>query len=464
MPVLLPALWLLALAGGVSAQPMPLPQNTPYIYLWGVRQGCQIHEGSQRAIERHLYEMGLTVVGLDHGKVQHPLYQECQAAGCADLFRAKCPVHGRLLGGEMEQRGSGPNGSLYVMRLWMVELETRRMATREQHCQGCDPAEMAALLAGDLLERGVLRAGEPPASGRPGSCESAAPVPVSASTPLIVDPDKVLLATCGKREHRAQRLLARAVGEAIRLTGRDVGPVSLDRCDLDVASLPRAQQDHSGPLLSLELPGSGQIVIRLQSAPGQKTQRVQIECQHTCDEEGAVQRAVLEAGALLDRAALPRCQQEGGCARFRGEPPPRACEPLLPPVCRREAGALAPPVLPANLDVCGRRPPVPKPRGAPRGATGASPGRVRVVATLGAVGLGLSVGGGVLLGMGGRPTDGMCDYLGEMVNGPGRCQQSYQVPGAVLLGAGLASLTVSAILGVVFFRKREEAERSKHGR
>lgn len=296
---LLPVVLLL---GGIS------PAQAEKVLLYGIQRGCQVDENITKTVEQQLSSSAYSVVRLN----PTPPLGQPQAA--AEQAARACPgISGRLLGGFIDE-----NQGFKRVRLWLMELESRRAAVADDYCTDCNLAERVALAAARLADN--PHKGAVPTS-TPTYCQTEVP---AAAAP--VRSNKLAVVVYGEPKHRGA--VWSAVRSAVQGTGREVAQAHSEAKSFGPSDLRKMLREPSGQVLGVELTPEG-ASMWVFDGPTERTQPINVDCQ-ACDREELSRKVSLAALAVLDTCFDPQCAENKGTPL---RAPAEACVPLKEPNC-----------------------------------------------------------------------------------------------------------------------------------
>lgn len=170
---------LAVLAGmGISSIAAASPKN-PIVLVLGVSQEGQLVPRARSAMATHLLRMGETVLSPPLSSAE----LLCTETDCLHKL-AKTYKADRLLGGELL-----PNDRNYIVRTWMLDLQTAQPSTTEDRCTECSAeqaSEVIARAAGKLIDANLAPAATPapaPPAPAPAAPAPSAPAQVELTMP-----------------------------------------------------------------------------------------------------------------------------------------------------------------------------------------------------------------------------------------------------------------------------------------
>lgn len=285
------------------------PAHAERVLLYGIQRGCQVDETITKTVEQQLTSSAYSVVRVT------PAAPLAQPQSAAEQVTRACPgTSGRLLGGFLDE-----NQGIKRVRLWLADLESKRVAVLDDYCTDCNLAEKVALSAARLAEKprlgGTLGA-------TPTYCQTEAPVGAAP-----VRSNKLAVVVYGDAKPRGA--VWSAVRSAVQSTGRDVAQTHSEAKSFGPSDLRKMLREPSGQVLGVELTPEGASMWVFDGVT-ERTQPINVDCQ-ACDREELGRRVSLAALAVLDTCFDAQCAEAAKGTPMRA--PAEACAPFKEPAC-----------------------------------------------------------------------------------------------------------------------------------
>ncbi len=285
------------------------PAHAERVLLYGIQRGCQSDENITKTVEQQLTSSAYSVVRVT------PAAPLAQAQAAAEQVTRTCPgTSGRLLGGFLDE-----NHGIKRVRLWLADLESKRVAVLDDYCTDCNLAERVALSAARLAEKprlgGTLGA-------TPTYCQTEAPVGAAP-----VRSNKLAVVVYGDAKPRGA--VWSAVRSAVQSTGREVAQTHSEAKSFGPSDLRKMLREPSGQVLGVELTPEGASMWVFDGVT-ERTQPINVDCQ-ACDREELGRRVSLAALAVLDTCFDAQCAEAAKGTPMRA--PAEACAPFKEPTC-----------------------------------------------------------------------------------------------------------------------------------
>lgn len=285
------------------------PAHAERVLLYGIQRGCQVDENTTKTVEQQLTSSAYSVVRVT------PAAPLAQPQAAAEQVTRTCPgTSGRLLGGFLDE-----NHGIKRVRLWLADLESKRVAVLDDYCTDCNLAERVALSAARLAEKprlgGTLGA-------TPTYCQTEAPVGAAP-----VRSNKLAVVVYGDAKPRGA--VWSAVRSAVQSTGREVAQTHSEAKSFGPSDLRKMLREPSGQVLGVELTPEGASMWVFDGVT-ERTQPINVDCQ-ACDREELGRRVSLAALAVLDTCFDAQCAEAAKGTPMRA--PAEACAPFKEPAC-----------------------------------------------------------------------------------------------------------------------------------
>lgn len=287
------------------------------VTLWGIQRGCKRDTDLTSAVEGKLTLNAHRVVPLERPDIAPAL----PSAVAEQLARA-CPAfQGQLLGGIVETAG-GVNR----YRLWLVDMSTRQIASRDNFCRNCDLAQVIPLQAAMLAENPSF--GSAPA-GKPSYCSDTGTVSPPSSTSNNARPYVVIYG-----DPKPRPIIWAAVRKSLSAQNKEPLALQSESKTLPPDELRKLLgEDSAGQVIGVEVQTATRAQLWVYSEATGKSESTAVDCAG-CSKEEFADRIGLAAIGLVSRCVGPQCPgNDRGGDRTSNTPPAAACEPFHEQEC-----------------------------------------------------------------------------------------------------------------------------------
>ena len=291
------------------------------VTLWGIQRGCERDTDLTSAVEGKLTLNAHRVVPLERPDIAPAL----PSAVAEQLARACPSFQGQLLGGIVETAGG-----VSRYRLWLVDMSTRQIASRDNFCRNCDLAQVIPLQAAMLAENPSF--GSAPA-GKPSYCSGTATVSPPSSTSNSARPYVVIYG-----DPKPRPIIWAAVRKSLSAQNKEPLALQSESKTLPPDELRKLLgEDSAGQVIGVEVQTATRAQVWVYSEATGKSESTAVDCAG-CSKEEFADRIGLAAIGLVSRCVGPQCPgNDRGGDRASNTPPVASCEPFVEPECKSKA-------------------------------------------------------------------------------------------------------------------------------
>lgn len=314
------------------AQGSPITQQRTPVFVWGIQEGCKLKpditaQVMDRLAKEHSYRVEplLPLTGNALPACPGPAFSS--SLGCSDALKHECSgEQGLILGGVVDHQNQATR-----IRLWLYNLQTKKLAVQDDYCQQCDPddskvvaSQAAAILSAPDYDNTPL--------SQPSYCQSSRSV--GSATPMSAG--SLHLGVFGSNPAREdfRKELLRRMGLK-RAAQQQSAPLVTEQRGADPTSLESITKGQNGAqVLRIEI-GTKTAELSLWDQGSRRVATRSVACGDGCRD---VLEALSQAAAeILDVCFADRCS----LVQPVDHRPPDACLELNKQECPALPGTVA---------------------------------------------------------------------------------------------------------------------------